>query len=178
MILPAAMIEERKEQLSNAQPLLRRLTEADKHILGSLLGSSGRVSSVELARKLEIPLTTIQRRRKRLESEFLEVDYSLRLDKLGWRNADLLISTSRGAAASIGKELLSHNAITRVCRSIGEHTIDLHAQMVFKNNTELLNVIEWIKGLDGVRDVIWTEPVELVGKNIAGPLKIIDLLRM
>jgi hypothetical protein len=49
---------------------------------------------------------------------------------------------------------------------------------VFKNNTELLNVIEWIKGLDGVRDVIWTEPVELVGKNIAGPLKIIDLLRM
>jgi DNA-binding Lrp family transcriptional regulator len=154
------------------------LTEVDKKMLQTLLASSGRVSSLALSRKLEIPLTTIQRRRKRLESEFLEVDYSLRLDKLGWRNADLLISTSRGAAASIGKELLSHNAITRVCRSIGEHTIDLHAQMVFKNNTELLNVIEWIKGLDGVRDVIWTEPVELVGKNIAGPLKIIDLLRM
>ena len=156
----------------------RKLSEVDKKMLQTLLASSGRVSSLALSRKLEIPLTTIQRRRKRLESEFLEVDYSLRLDKLGWRNADLLISTSKGAAASIGKELLSHNAITRVCRSIGEHTIDLHAQIVFKNNTELLNVIEWIKGLDGVRDVIWTEPVELVGKNIAGPLKIIDLLRM
>jgi DNA-binding Lrp family transcriptional regulator len=145
------------------------LTEVDKKMLQTLLASSGRVSSLALSRKLEIPLTTIQRRRKRLESEFLEVDYSLRLDKLGWRNADLLISTSRGAAASIGKELLSHNAITRVCRSIGEHTIDLHAQMVFKNNTELLNVIEWIKGLDGVRDVIWTEPVELVGKKDGRP---------
>jgi hypothetical protein len=95
MILPAAMIEERKEQLSNAQPLLRRLTEADKHILGSLLGSSGRVSSVELARKLEIPLTTIQRRRKRLESEFLEVDYSLRLDKLGWKCRPIDINIQR-----------------------------------------------------------------------------------
>jgi DNA-binding Lrp family transcriptional regulator len=152
------------------------LTEVDKKMLQTLLASSGRVSSLALSRKLEIPLTTIQRRRKRLESEFLEVDYSLRLDKLGWRNADLLISTSKGAAASIGKELLSHNAITRVCRSIGEHTIDLHAQMVFKNNTELLNVIEWIKGLDGVRDVIWTEPVELVGKKQPVPEEVIKEL--
>jgi len=174
--------QEKNDQMQETSQQLairfRKLTKADKHILGSLLGSRGKVSSVELARKLEIPLTTIQRRRKRLESEFLEVDYSLRLDKLGWRNADLLISTSRGAAASIGKELLSHNAITRVSRSIGEHTIDLHAEIVFKNNTELLNVIEWIKGLDGVKDVVWTEPVELVGKNMAGPLEIIEQLSL
>jgi DNA-binding Lrp family transcriptional regulator len=146
----------------------KKLSDVDKKMLQTLLTSSGRVSSLALSRKLEIPLTTVQRRRKRLESEFLEVDYSLRLDKLGWRNADLLISTSSGAASSIGKELLSHNAITRVCRSIGEHTIDLHAEIVFKNNTELLNVIEWIKRLDGVKDVVWTEPVEVVGKNMAG----------
>ena len=152
------------------------LTEVDKKMLQTLLASSGRVSSLALSRKLEIPLTTIQRRRKRLESEFLEVDYSLRLDKLGWRNADLLISTSRGAASSIGKELLSHNAITRVSRSIGEHTIDLHAEIVFKNNTELLNVIEWIKGLDGVKDVVWTEPVELVGKKQPVPEQVLKEL--
>jgi DNA-binding Lrp family transcriptional regulator len=154
----------------------KKLSEVDKKMLQTLLASSGRVSSLALSRKLEIPLTTIQRRRKRLESEFLEVDYSLRLDKLGWRNADLLISTSRGAASSIGKELLSHNAITRVCRSIGEHTIDLHAQMVFKNNTELLNVIEWIKALDGVKDVVWTEPVELVGKKQPVPEEVLKEL--
>jgi DNA-binding Lrp family transcriptional regulator len=156
---------------------LRRLTETDKQILRSLLGSKGRISSVELARKLEIPLTTIQRRRKRLESEFLEVAYSLKLDKLGWRRADLLVSTYKGVASAIGKELLTHNSITRVCRSIGEHTIDLHAEIVFKNNSELLNVIEWIKSLDGVKDVVWTEPVEVVGKNIAGALQILDQLR-
>ena len=141
------------------------LTAVDKRMLQTLLASSGRVSSLALSRKLEIPLTTIQRRRKRLESEFLEVAYSLKLDKLGWRKADLLISTSSGRASAIGKELLSNNAITRVCRSIGEHTIDLHAEIVFKNNTELLHVIEWIKALEGVSDVVWTEPVEVVGKK-------------
>src|SRR5574339_800015 len=150
------------------------MTAVDKKMLQTLLASSGRISSLALSRKLEIPLTTIQRRRKRLESEFLEVAYSLKLEKLGWRKADLLISTSKGKASSIGKELLTHNAVTRVCRSIGEHTIDLHAEVVFKNNTELLHVIEWIKALDGISGVMWTEPVELVGKNIAGAIEILD----
>jgi DNA-binding Lrp family transcriptional regulator len=156
---------------------LRRLTDTDKQILRSLVSSRGRISSVELSRKLEIPLTTIQRRRKRLESEFLEVAYSLKLEKLGWRRADLLVSTFKGTSPNVGKGLLTHNSITRVCRSIGEHTIDLHAEIVFKDNTELLNVIEWIKSLDGVKDVVWTEPVELMGKNLAGPLQILDQLK-
>jgi len=155
----------------NPQALARstKLSDVDKKMLQTLLASSGRVSSLALSRKLEIPLTTIQRRRKRLESEFLEVAYSLKLDKLGWRNADLLISTTKGVASAIGKELLTHNSITRVCRSIGEHTIDLNAEIVFKNNSELLHTIEWIKSLDGVKDVVWTEPVEVVGKNSPVP---------
>ena len=149
-------------------------TEVDKKVLRSLLDSSGRVSSLSLSRKLEIPLTTVQRRRKRLESEFLEVSYSLRLDKLGWRRAELLISTQKGMTASVGRELLAHNSVTRVSRAIGEHTIDLHVESVFKNNTELLNVIEWVKSLEGVREVVWTEPVEMLGKNSTIQYEIID----
>ena len=41
-----------------------------------------------MSKKLEIPLTTIQRRRKRLEKEFLENDYTLLLEKFGWRRVD------------------------------------------------------------------------------------------
>lgn len=153
------------------------LTDFDKEILKNLLESSGRVSSQTISRKLEIPVTAIYRRRMRLENEFLEIVYTLKLDKLGWRNANLLISTSKGKASSIGKELLTNNSITVVSRSIGEHTIDLHAEIMFRNNTELLNLIEWIKSRDGVKDVVWSEPVEVVGKNIARPLEILDQLK-
>ena len=149
-------------------------TEVDKKVLKSLLDSSGRVSSLSLSRKLEIPLTTVQRRRKRLESEFLEVSYSLRLDRLGWRKAELLVSTEKGRTTAVGKELLGHNSITKVSKAIGEHTIDIHAESVFKNNKELLAVIEWVKSVDGVKDVVWTEPVEMVGKNGAMQYEIID----
>jgi DNA-binding Lrp family transcriptional regulator len=153
------------------------LTAFDKEILKNLLESSGRVSSRSISRKLDIPVTAIYRRRMRLENEFLEIVYSLKLDKLGWRNANLLISTSKGKGSSIGKMLLTHNSITVVNRSIGEHTIDLHAEIMFRNNTELLNLIEWIKSQDGVKDVVWSEPVEVVGKNIARPMEILDQLK-
>jgi DNA-binding Lrp family transcriptional regulator len=149
-------------------------TEVDKKVLKALLDSGGRVSSLSLSRKLEIPLTTVQRRRKRLESEFLEVSYSLRLDRLGWRKAELLISTQKGMTSDVGKELLGHDAISRVSKAIGEHTIDLHAESVFKSNKELLEVIEWVKSREGVKEVVWTEPVELVGRNGAMQYQIID----
>ena len=149
-------------------------TEVDKKVLKSLLDSSGRVSSLALSRKLGIPLTTVQRRRKRLEGEYLEVSYSLRLEKLGWRKADFLISTYKGMTSSVGKEILNHNSVTRVSKAIGEHTIDLHVESVFKNNKELLNVIEWLKSLEGVKDVVWTEPVEMIGRNNSVQYEIID----
>ncbi len=165
-IHPASSVEKRGGNLC--------FTEVDKKVLRSLLDSSGKVSSLALSRKLEIPLTTVQRRRKRLESEFLEVSYSLRLDKLGWRKADLLVSTEKGMTSTVGKEILAHNNITRVSKAIGEHTIDLHAESVFRDNKQLMDVIEWIKSLEGVRDVVWTEPVEMVGKNNSMQHEIID----
>jgi DNA-binding Lrp family transcriptional regulator len=174
----ANMLEQEEEQLPAQLRSTKKLTGVDKKVLRALLSSSGKVSSVELSRKLEVPVTTIQRRRKRLESEFLEVAYTLKLEKLGWRKANLLVSTSKGMTASVGKNLLSNNTVTRVHRSIGEHTIDLNAEVVFKNNTELLNTIEWIKSLDGVKDVIWTEPVEVMGRNVECPLQIIEEMNL
>ena len=37
--------------------------------------------------------------------------------------------------------------------------------MVFKNNSDLLSLIELVKSLDGVRDVCWSESIELIGRN-------------
>jgi hypothetical protein len=104
------------------------------------------------------------------------VSYSLRLDRLGWRRAELLVSTHKGSTGIVGKQLLERSSITRVSKAIGEHTIDLHAESVFKTNKDLLDVIEWVKSLEGVRDVVWTEAVESVGKNASIQYEIIDKL--
>lgn len=146
----------------------------DKKVLKSLITSNGRTSSLALSRQLDVPLTTVQRRRKRLESEFIEMYYVLKLEKLGWRRANLLISTEEGRTRMIGKELLTRSSISSVSTTIGEHTIDLLADAVFKDNAELLNIIEWVKSIEGVKQVVWTEAVERLGENNDKTLEIIS----
>lgn len=154
----------------------KKLSEVDRRMLQIMLASNGKVSSLTISKQLEVPLTTVQRRRKRLESEFVEMTYVFRLEKVGWRKANLLISTDKGMTPVTGRTLLAHSSVTKVCRSIGEHTIDLLAEVVFKDNSELLNIIEWIKSTDGVREVIWTESVETLRKNSPVPVEMVELL--
>src|SRR5579872_5228979 len=102
----------------------------DKMILKSLLAPKGNVSSSVLAEKSGIPRSTIQRRRERLEKSCLDLSYSLELANLPCRRVDLLIYTGRGATLAIAKELLGLDEVVYVGRSIGEHTIDLRAEVI------------------------------------------------
>jgi DNA-binding Lrp family transcriptional regulator len=153
---------------------LRKLSEIDKKILKILLTPNGRVSSHALATKLGLPRTTIQRRRNFLEKHYLEFSYHLKLDELGYRRVDLLIYTGGGDTIMIAKKLLDRDEVVYVGRSIGEHTIDLRAEVVIKNNSQLLDLLEEVKAMPSVRDVIWSEIVHIVGKKRSVPASIID----
>ena len=59
-------------------------------------------------------------------------------------------------------------------KSIGEHPIDLRIETIFKDNIILLDLLEKIKGMDGVNDVIWSGIVSVVGRKISIPSSIID----
>jgi DNA-binding Lrp family transcriptional regulator len=152
------------------------LSEVDRELLKVLLNPNGKSSSILLSKKLGIPKTTIQRRRKRLEREYLQMSYSLNIEKFGWRRVDLLIATRSGKTTSIATQLLSNEEVTYVGKSIGEHTIDLRAEIIIKDNAQLLDVLEKVKAMDGVNDTIWSEIVEVVGRKRSIPSKIIDQL--
>jgi DNA-binding Lrp family transcriptional regulator len=152
-------------------------SEVDKKILKSLVASKCRVSSLTLSRTLEVPLTTIQRRRKRLEAEYLVTNHFIRLQALGWRHGQLLVCTGNGMVTKVGRDLLTLcPEVLSVNRSIGEHTIDLLVEVVFKENKELAALIDRIKAMEGVKDVIWTENIETLGRNDAALIPIIEQL--
>ena len=155
-----------------------KLSEVDREILKVLLSpNNGRKrSALFLSKKLGIPQTTIQRRRKRLEEEFLQSSYTLNLEKFGYRRVDLLIYTRNGKTGSVAKQLLENEEVTYVGKSIGEHTIDLRVEIIIKDNAELLNILEEVKSMDGVNDVVWSEIVQVVGRKRSIPSKIIDVL--
>src|SRR6476659_1439952 len=152
------------------------LSSIDKLILKEMLSTDENKSSTSMSKKLEIPMTTIQRRRKRLEKEFLENEYTLLLKKFGWRRIDFFISTADGKTDALANDLLSLNQVTAVGKSIGEHTIDLRVETIVKDNHELLDLLEKLKAMDGVRDAVWSEIVKAVGNKMSVPCDIIEQL--
>jgi DNA-binding Lrp family transcriptional regulator len=157
---------------------VNRLSDTDKEILKVLLspGDGIKHSSLLLAKKLGIPLTTIQRRKKRLEEEFLTSSYTLNVERFGWRRVDLLIYTRNGKTESIANKLLEDEEVVYVGKSIGEHTIDLRVEIIVRDNAELLDILEKVKAMEGVNDVIWSEIVQVVGMKRSIPSRIIDML--
>jgi hypothetical protein len=162
----------RRGDMNGSKP---NLTAVDKKILKLLLTPDGKHSSKSLARKLGIPPSTIQRRRKRLE-KFLEISYTLCLKTFGWHKVDFLIATESGRTGVIGSELLKRDEVIYVGKSIGQHTIDLRVETILEDNAEILRMMELLKATKGIKEVIWTEIVEVVGRKMSIPNQIVDKL--
>jgi DNA-binding Lrp family transcriptional regulator len=141
------------------------LSKRDRKLLQLLVDSHGSASSNQLSQKLRIPTSSIARTRRRLEEGYISKQYSLDPTKFGWRRIDLLIYVDGGKTTGIGKSLLKQKEVTYVARMIGEHTIDLRVEIILKDYAMLLNLIEKIKAMNGVRDVVWTEVVQTIGRK-------------
>ena len=151
------------------------ISELDRKLLKILLMPNGDLkSSKSLSAKLGVPVTTVRRRRKRLERDFLKINYVLDIEKFGWKRIDFFISIRNGMVDAVAKKLLDINEVTYVGKSIGEHTIDLRVETIVKDNASILDHLESIKAMDGVNDVVWSEIVSVVGKKISIPTSIID----
>jgi len=151
------------------------VSDLDRKLLKILLSPNGDLkSSKSLSAKLGIPITTVRRRRKRLESKFLKMHYILDIEKFGWKRVDFFISIRNGMVNAVANKLLTSDEVTYVAKSIGEHTIDLRVEAIVKDNGSILDLLEKIKAMEGVKDVVWSEIVNVVGRKISIPSSIID----
>jgi DNA-binding Lrp family transcriptional regulator len=123
-------------------------------------------TSLSLSRKLAAPISTVQRRRQRLEENHLEQSCSLKVHKFGWSTAVVFVSTNSRAIESVAKEILEiDDSVTLVTQMVGADTIDLKVDVLFKSRPQLQFLLERIKSLNGVNSIFWSEPVQILGKN-------------
>jgi DNA-binding Lrp family transcriptional regulator len=88
------------------------LSDIDRKILKILLVPDGNIQSSTIATKLGIPISTIRRRRKRLENEFLKTYHVLNIEKFGWRRIDFFISIKNGKATTVANKLIELDEVT------------------------------------------------------------------
>ncbi len=154
----------------------RRLTGTERKILKALLERDGTLNTTALAERIGVPRSTVERRRRYLEANILRSYYHLDVTKLGFRRVDFLIETGSGFTRRIAKQLMRLPQVIAVAQTIGEHTIDLIAELIVRDNGEILSLSERVKAMRGVKDVTWTEVIEEERKNKTVPDYIIDEL--
>jgi DNA-binding Lrp family transcriptional regulator len=130
------------------------------------------VSSTDIAARLKAPLSTIQRRRARLEESVLKKEYTLDIRKLGWRVSDLLIAVDKGRAEETAQKLLQTSRSNVIVASlrIGHPQIDVMAEVFYRDSQELHKLTETVKAMPNVTYVEWAEIVKVVGRNLDGML--------
>ncbi len=142
---------------NNYSPI--HLDNINLKIIEELL-NNGDIKSSEIASKLAIPLSTIQRRRSMLEKySVLEKTYTLDPKKLGLRISEISINTKKGNSHEVMKEIYkSHRRnIVYMSLRIGNPDIDVSFRVVHRNSVFLFNLLEEIKENEMVNGVSWSE---------------------
>jgi DNA-binding Lrp family transcriptional regulator len=156
--------EDKTNLLSNADSFstsksLVHLDRINLKIIEELL-NNGEIKSSEIASKLKIPLSTIQRRRATLEKfDILKKNYSLDVTKLGLRVAEVSISTKKGSSRKVLDEIYNRHRkyITDMSLRVGNPDTNISFRIVYKNSSRLFNLLEEIKGNLMVDKVDWSE---------------------
>ena len=134
------------------------------------------IKSSELSEKLQIPLSTIQRRKAKIEGSILRKGYHFNFLNMGYRTAEIFLVIDKGKVFETGEQILKlfDNNVLKATARINSAS-NLCIEIVFKESHELYNILEKIKSLDHTVSASFSEIVNTIGDNTKNI--IIDILR-
>ncbi|HZB73976.1 MAG TPA: winged helix-turn-helix transcriptional regulator [Nitrososphaeraceae archaeon] len=177
-------------KLPNYDGNVHKLDKKDLIILNEMLANPD-VTSLNISKKLKLPLSTVQRRRTAIErSSIVRKSYELDAKQFGWRTADILITVEKGDCVEIANRLLTENIgiglssdISKIINKgdnispgprviesslrIGDPAVNVVARVIYKSSDELFHIIQEIKKMPNIARVEWSEIVKVVGRNNA-----------
>jgi DNA-binding Lrp family transcriptional regulator len=145
---------------------ISKLLDSDNIKIVSELVRQPDISSLALSKKLDIPLSTLQRRRARIEKAILKKTYTFNYKGFGGRIGDLIVNVDKGKSKEVAQNLLKkykYNIVSCDTRINSMHNVA--ARIIYKDTEELFEIIESIKTMDYVDGVQWSEMVEAIGDN-------------
>jgi DNA-binding Lrp family transcriptional regulator len=145
--------------------LLPLVDDINLKIIEELVKNPG-TSSASLATKLGMPLSSLQRRRTKLEKSLLIKAYHINLKASGSKMGDAVINVDKGKSREVATDILKkhkNNVMSVSTRINSEHNVA--AQILYNNTAELHNILEGIKSIPYVTSLQWSEIVEIIGDN-------------
>jgi DNA-binding Lrp family transcriptional regulator len=155
------------ETKNNEMGIISVLDKLNLKIIGEIL-NNGDIKSSEIASRLKIPLSTVQRRRRRIEKTIFRKKYELNLDQMGFRNALIFVDVLKGKAKETGEKLLKRfdRSILRASTRINSSN-NLCLEIVYDDSEQLHFLLEEIKAMPWTSNVDWSEQVYSIGDNVS-----------
>jgi DNA-binding Lrp family transcriptional regulator len=140
------------------------LDTLDIKIINELL-SNPVASSSDLALKFRKPLSTVQRRRVRLEKTILDREYNINSIDGKWRSGEFFATVGNGKTISVAKEIFEkYRNLTTVTTTIN-NVGNLVAHIYFRDSSEMFTILEDLKRLPDVTNVEYVEHIEKIGER-------------
>jgi DNA-binding Lrp family transcriptional regulator len=143
------------EEINNNYDIFTHLDKTDFRIVSLLvLGYDNK----KISSTLKIPLSTIQRRTRRiLESGMVTLEYQPNFKLLGLKKGLLHTYLRDGQLKKTGEKISKMDGILSVTIHVGNS--DVVSEFVYDNSEELVDIIAAIKQIEGVDRVVWSEEI-------------------
>lgn len=112
----------------------------------------------KISSTLKIPLSTIQRRTRRiLLSEIVKLEYIPNFKMLGIKKGLLHTYLRDGQLRKTAEKISEMEGILSVTIHVGNS--DVVSEFVYENSEDLVDIIAQIKQIQGVQQVVWSEEI-------------------
>ena len=145
-----------------------QLSTADKIIIKAVLNSPSKINAMELQALTSLPAATLHRRRKRLEAQYITTTRDVNLKAVGLMTVHLLIAVGGSSnIANIAEYVINMPFVSKVSRVFGgtKHVLLVEAITRTADITGIANMLEAIRRVEDILDVLWFTDVEVVAKN-------------
>ena len=113
-------------------------------------------SNKKISQKLDIPLSTIQRRTRILLAKgYVRLHGEINYRKLGYRRGVFHVYVSEDSVRDIAEKIADIAGVRDVALVIGN--ADIVGVLIFKDADEILNLKASVKNIKGVDTIVWTE---------------------
>jgi DNA-binding Lrp family transcriptional regulator len=155
------------EEINNNYDVFTHLDKTDFRIVSLLvLGYDNK----KISSTLKIPLSTIQRRTRRiLQSGMVTLEYQPNFKLLGMKKGLLHTYLRDGHLRKTGEKISEMEGILSVTIHVGNS--DIVSEFVYDNSEELVDIVAAIKQIEGVDKVVWSEEVFKILTNKENVMK-------
>jgi DNA-binding Lrp family transcriptional regulator len=156
------------------KPSIIRPDELDMEIVALLV--SGK-DNKQIANEVKVPLSTIQRRTRRLfEKNAVKSRIEPNYRQLGYNKGVVHLYINNVDTMAVSQKLAEIQGVVSVSIYIGKS--DIVGDIIYRNSMEVLDLIAKCKRIEGVIKVVWSEevytlPFVLTDKKVLALLKAI-----